>query len=343
MIETYLCDCGSTLKRKQPSQSYICDRCRCEIPSDEGILRFTSKPTDQTDHFDAIYGSGYNNVEQQSRESKRDEYLAHAPTALNYLKFAGYDIQQPITNLSILDAACGAGWTAAAFYMHESIKDCDIHAFDIAPEGVRRLKGYLANTTSSNRISYSIQDALSMHFLDEEFDLIVGSSILHHFDDYESYLKGCLRILKPGGKAVFGEPFAVGYGLLYTAMKVALDDLQREYAQIEALINDVSVRISQHGNPGFLENLVDKHLFFYSEIIECSTRVGFEHCEIKPLHTLEHLGSGIVDEMYNEIGIDDPTLRERTKTIYGVIYEIFASKSTYGRSLSPFNYVVFSK
>jgi 2-polyprenyl-3-methyl-5-hydroxy-6-metoxy-1,4-benzoquinol methylase len=49
----------------------------------------------------------------------------------------------------------------------------------------------------------SVQDASQMRFAPESFDIVIGSSVLHHFDDVEKFLIDCRKILKPGGAAVF--------------------------------------------------------------------------------------------------------------------------------------------
>lgn len=48
-------------------------------------------------------------------------------------------------------------------------------------------------------------DAMKMPFSDGEFDVVFGSSILHHLD-FEKTLREILRVLKSGGRMVFAEP-----------------------------------------------------------------------------------------------------------------------------------------
>jgi len=52
-------------------------------------------------------------------------------------------------------------------------------------------------------LEMSVQDASQMRFAPESFDIVIGSSVLHHFDDVEKFLIDCRKILKPGGAAVF--------------------------------------------------------------------------------------------------------------------------------------------
>lgn len=343
MSESFNCKCGNTIKYLDKGSHLQCPICSDSVAIHNGIIRFYFDESEQSKLFDSIYASGYNNIEQKNTESIRDEYLAHAPTALNYLVKAGYDITQNIEGISILDAACGSGWTSAAFYNHPNICGCHIHAFDISYHGVKRLKDYLSDSKNNNSITYSTQNALSMCFAEEQFDLVVGSSILHHFDDYKAYLKGCLHVLKPNGKAIFGEPFAVGYGLIYSAMKIATNELKIKSSGVDSLYLDASKRIEHFENKEGLSNLVDKHLFHYDEMVEAGRAMGFTNCDIIPVHQLEYMDGHLIDELYNDMGIDNKKLRSKTKSIYKVIFDIFRSQGGFTRTLSPFNYIVFEK
>lgn len=343
LSEQYKCKCGEAIEYLIRDNTLVCPLCSDVVNVEDGIFRFHSVTGQQSKLFDSIYSSGYNNIEQKLSQSTRDEYRAHAPTALYYLVKAGYDLDQRVEGIKILDAACGSGWTSAAFYLHPNVHRCHIHAFDISFHGIKRLKQYLSGLENSNTINFSTQNALDMRFADSQFDLVVGSSILHHFDDYKAYLEGCYATLKCGGKAIFGEPFAIGYGLIYSAMKIAANELKIQVPTIDALYNDAATRIAHFGNEGFLDKLVDKHLFFYDEIIEVARSIGYSNCDILPLHQLEYFDDYFIDEIYNEMLVSNEKLRKKTREIYKVIYSIFKSQKTFVRSLSPFNYIVFKK
>jgi len=52
---------------------------------------------------------------------------------------------------------------------------------------------------------YRLMDAAALTFPESSFDLVVGRAILHH-TDFERTLAGILRVLRPGGHALFTEP-----------------------------------------------------------------------------------------------------------------------------------------
>ena len=56
-----------------------------------------------------------------------------------------------------------------------------------------------------------VADAEGIPYDDNTFDLVVGHAVLHHIPDVELSLREALRVLKPGGRFVFGgEPTNVG-------------------------------------------------------------------------------------------------------------------------------------
>ncbi len=52
---------------------------------------------------------------------------------------------------------------------------------------------------------FVIADAMKLQFPDNSFDVVFGSSILHHLD-FERVMPELFRVLKPGGRIVFAEP-----------------------------------------------------------------------------------------------------------------------------------------
>ena len=56
-----------------------------------------------------------------------------------------------------------------------------------------------------------IADAEALPFADDSFDLVLGHAVLHHLPDLEQAWREILRVLRPGGIAVFaGEPSHYG-------------------------------------------------------------------------------------------------------------------------------------
>ena len=97
----------------------------------------------------------------------------------------------------VLELGCGTG-----YFTKEIIKTgAEIIAIDISPDLINVAKD---NIEASN-VKYRIDNAYSMSFKDEEFDYVIGSSVLHHLQ-IDSAVAEIYRVLKRGGKIAFTEP-----------------------------------------------------------------------------------------------------------------------------------------
>ena len=344
----YKCECSFSGKFIKDKHNIRCPQCTGSFLLEDDIIAFTQKVSNQSEIYDSVYSSGYHTLSQMktSELDSNEEFINNdmfSPLAEFYLEKAGYHLDEKLENLSILDAACGSGLITATILRHKNVRNCKVHAFDISSHGVRHLKHSLSNQYRSNLWELSVQDALQMHFANNTFDVIIGSSILHHFDDYPFFLKECFNALKSGGKAVFGEPFGVGYGLIYSVMKIVSQEMSIHYPLLDALYNDVAVRIKNVHNRQFLEQLVDKHIFFGDELINLGKEIGYDSVSITPANNLEYLENSLMDQSCDEVGVNDDDFRQKCKAFYKIILDMFKSESTFYRTLSSFNYLVFTK
>jgi ubiquinone/menaquinone biosynthesis C-methylase UbiE len=124
------------------------------------------------------------------------------------LPIALFDKYAPEKDHIVLDV--GAGGCNLSAYLQSKYK-CRVCALDVCLEilvaGDAFLDYYNADRPMLKKVCAS---ALSMPFKDESFDLVVGSGVLHHFDDASLVLIEVSRVLKPGGYAVFGNEMVPG-------------------------------------------------------------------------------------------------------------------------------------
>lgn len=97
---------------------------------------------------------------------------------------------------SVLDIGCGTG----IFSRYFAETGATVTSMDISPELIEQAK---KETTAP--ITYLIGDAEQLPFPESSFDVVAGSSILHHLDP-EVALKEIYRVLRSGGRMVFAEP-----------------------------------------------------------------------------------------------------------------------------------------
>lgn len=96
----------------------------------------------------------------------------------------------------VLELGCGTGvFTQKIFNLTKAY----ITAVDISPE--------LIDLAKSKNIpaSFLLDDAMNLKFPDESFDVVFGSSVLHHLKMGKA-LNEIFRVLKKGGRMVFAEP-----------------------------------------------------------------------------------------------------------------------------------------
>ncbi|HEY2843842.1 MAG TPA: class I SAM-dependent methyltransferase, partial [Bryobacteraceae bacterium] len=215
----YPCVCGEISLFGRGKGYVHCRQCAAtHRASASGIIDFFGKKTDQNAYFDSLYESGLLHKNDEHANQSARTYESSYDRAQMYLTLCGIDPTRPVTDLSILDAACGAGWVTAGLLQNPMVQRCRLHAYDISPNGLEMLAEFAKTVQTSNLVEMSVQDANHMVFEDGTFDLVVGSSALHHFDNVPAFLTKCRKILKSGGAAVFGEPFAIGYGLGVAAL-----------------------------------------------------------------------------------------------------------------------------
>jgi ubiquinone/menaquinone biosynthesis C-methylase UbiE len=119
----------------------------------------------------------------------------------------------------ILEVGCGFG--SATFPLLDIFPQAQVIASEFSLSMLRVLKNKLAAGTHGDRCALLQLNAEDMDFRPESFDLVVGAAILHHLFQPEKVIESCARLLKPGGRAIFFEPFESGYdiiGLIYAEL-----------------------------------------------------------------------------------------------------------------------------
>ena len=101
---------------------------------------------------------------------------------------------------AILDYGCGHGMAAVVLVRGGA----RVSAFDLSP-------GYIAEAgeraqVNGVSIDFRVADAEQLPYADGSFDAVWGNAILHHLDLNRAGAE-LLRVLKPGGVAVFCEPW----------------------------------------------------------------------------------------------------------------------------------------
>lgn len=96
----------------------------------------------------------------------------------------------------VLEIGCGTGLFTKK--VHE-LTGATITATDISEDLLQIAR------QAFSKAEFVIDDAMNLSFNDSKFDVVFGSSVLHHLE-MEKALSEIFRVLKPGGRMVFAEP-----------------------------------------------------------------------------------------------------------------------------------------
>ena len=101
------------------------------------------------------------------------------------------------SDMKVLEVGCGTG-----YFTRELVKWClNVTAIDISPD----LLELARQEISQPGVNFAVENAYAMSFGENQFDAVVGISVLHHLD-IERGLSEIFRVLKPGGLICFTEP-----------------------------------------------------------------------------------------------------------------------------------------
>ena len=106
----------------------------------------------------------------------------------------------------ICDLGCGTGATVIA--EARACPGAEIVGVDISAPMIARAEAALAacERPIRDRVRVIVGDAAHLPFEDESFDVVTGHSFLYLVPHRAEVLREVVRVLRPGGRAVFMEP-----------------------------------------------------------------------------------------------------------------------------------------
>ena len=187
----------------------------------------------------------------------------------------------------------GSGFGNTVIPLLENYRDLAIVATDISPDLLAILLREVRKRGIGDRCAAVALDAQRDYFAEGFADIVFGGAVLHHLAEPDALLKTVLRILKPGGHAIFFEPFENGHSVLRLAYEEILQRAKAEQAAgpgfdfLAGLVKDIAVRSHRRAYPGFSEawfNLDDKWLFTHSYFDRMRHLTGASELRIRPFN-----------------------------------------------------------
>jgi len=138
--------------------------------------------------------------DQHAKKSPRDSVRKFYAIAKRSHHEFGDLIRTASADKDVLEYGCGVG----NFSFELAAVAARVTGIDISPESVAKARRRAASLDRQAMV-FEVMNAEAMTFPDESFDVVVGSAILHHLD-LERASAEIMRVLRPGGRAIFLEP-----------------------------------------------------------------------------------------------------------------------------------------
>jgi len=162
-------------------------------------------------------------------------------------------------------------------------------ATDLSAELLSMLAAYLRASGEAEQAVCVQMDAMSNHVAEAAFDLVTGAAILHHLERPQDGLAAAARALKPGGHAIFFEPFD-GYGIMRLAYERILAEGRLRGERLDPLVErvlgnmviDTAARTDPDPTTPAFKALDDKWLFSRERIDAMAREAGFGEVRFVP-------------------------------------------------------------
>ena len=151
---------------------------------------------------DTLYGG--KRLRPDTRQTFRDSIAppflpGGSPRGLPQLRAYELLIREGVEGKGILDYACGLGkWSVHLAQLGARVSGFDLSDVAISHARARAEHNHL-------EIRFDAAEAASLPYRDDEFDIVLGVAALHHVIKYPGTADELLRVLRPGGLALFTE------------------------------------------------------------------------------------------------------------------------------------------
>jgi ubiquinone/menaquinone biosynthesis C-methylase UbiE len=263
---------------------------------------------------EAIVASGVTGITSQFRDNAPvyDERYFDSGSKRVTIERALELIQAKLpADTTALDIGCGSG--NATFAIFKLFRDARVYATDLSPELLTILIRRANEDGLLDRITPFVADASSLRLADRSFDLIVGSSMVHHLMDPEGFMCRILRSVRSGGAAIFFEPFQAGFVVVrqLLAMFVSLAPTypglsERRVKFFRDYLFTIDTLMRQDRDNPIFAQLDDKWMFTRKLFQRVAEQAG---CRVEIFSTNPPRGlfrRRITDLLYKGLGDQDP-------------------------------------
>lgn len=188
--------CGSVLEMTGQDES--CMKCGNLLIVDGNIYNFVRETQKQDEKN--FYDSTYNNVGAINDKKTLDELdliweRPYSPEGKLVRKALGN-----IEGMTIVLIGNGKSQKEMALLKEKPKR---LVYSDLSPSASIRIKEEVDYEEYVDILRFAAIDAEHLPFVDSSVDIVYGYAMVHHLPDLERFFREAIRVLKPGGKAVF--------------------------------------------------------------------------------------------------------------------------------------------
>jgi len=188
----------------------------------------------------------------------------------------------------VLDLGSGSGVNSIVPAMRV-FPGARLVATDLSAELLALLGAYVRDAGAAGAVACVQMDAMGELVAPGAFDLVTGASILHHLREPERGLRAAARALRPGGHAIFFEPFQ-GFAIMRLAYEriFAEAELRRDPLDpcVETILRGSLADITNRTDPDTqapeFQAYDDKWLFSRERVTAEAKAAGFSEVRFAP-------------------------------------------------------------
>ena len=253
---------------------------------------------EEIDRFMSDYYASDEGARRQREKFGLDMVPYYHANILEAVTKASYDFNKP---LIILELGCGFG--SATIPILQLFPNARLIASELSVPMLSMLKEVIAKQDVQKNYVLMQLNAEEMDFIPNSLDMVIGAAILHHLFTPEKVIEQCYKVLKPGGIAIFFEPFESGFAILSLIYESILKENKfRLWKRLDSSQSDYlkdcihiwrQMQNLDKTNPFFI-GADDKWMFTRQYFGRLVDKYGFKKCDIYPINKTEKPFSNLV-------------------------------------------------
>jgi len=253
---------------------------------------------EEIDRFMSDYYASDEGARRQREKFGLDMVPYYHANILEAVTRANYDLNKPSI---ILELGCGFG--SATIPILRLFPNARLIASELSIPMLSILNEIVLKQDVKKNYVLMQLNAEELDFIPNSLDMVIGAAILHHLFTPEKVIEQCYKVLKPGGIAIFFEPFEAGFAILSLIYKSILKENKfRLWNRLNTLqSNYLKTCINMWGqmknldktNPFFV-GIDDKWMFTRQYFGQLVDKYDFKKCAIYPINKTEKPFSNLV-------------------------------------------------